>query len=122
MSQCPQCPKCRNVLNRIRRTSLDRKLSYVVPVSRYICFNYACRWTGLRFNWSVHPLLSDHRENHELTEKSQPSEKILGKGDLQENDRSFSPRSSAKALRDHSLVSASQASSETSETSAKAER
>jgi hypothetical protein len=119
MSQCPQCPKCRNVLNRIRRTSLDRKLSYIVPVSRYICFNYACRWTGLRINWGVHPLLSDHRENHQLTEKSQPSEQTLGKSDLQENNHSFSPHSSAKAVGDHSLISASQTSLETS---AKSER
>jgi hypothetical protein len=50
------CPTCKQPLHRVHRKPLERTLSYVVPVQRFICYNHACRWQGLQVVWNTHPL------------------------------------------------------------------
>jgi hypothetical protein len=40
------CPQCRGDLFRIRRRLIDRMLSLFVPVQRYSCQRFSCKWEG----------------------------------------------------------------------------
>ena len=40
------CPRCAGNLIRIRRRTIDRLLSVVMPVHRYECPHYCCGWKG----------------------------------------------------------------------------
>ncbi len=41
------CPRCGGALNRIHRRPLDRLISRVYRVHRYVCRNLECGWGGL---------------------------------------------------------------------------
>ena len=40
------CPRCASRLIRMARHPLDRLFSFIVPVHRYRCPGFACRWEG----------------------------------------------------------------------------
>jgi|CXWL01.1.fsa_nt_gi hypothetical protein len=40
------CPRCASRLVRVARHPLDRLLSFFVPVHRYRCPGFSCRWEG----------------------------------------------------------------------------
>ena len=40
------CPKCQQPLQRTKRRGIDRLTSLFVPVARYRCRNFSCRWEG----------------------------------------------------------------------------
>lgn len=42
----PVCPRCKGLVYRIPRRFPDRVLSFFVPVQRYRCRSWACRWEG----------------------------------------------------------------------------
>jgi len=46
------CPLCGSGLHRIHRRRLDRVISLLIPVGRFLCKNPECRWTGLRVTTS----------------------------------------------------------------------
>jgi hypothetical protein len=58
-----QCPVCKQTLHRTPRKPIERAMSYVIPVQRYICYNHACRWNGLRVTLEAHPLLGTNRNS-----------------------------------------------------------
>jgi hypothetical protein len=58
------CPTCQKPLHRVHRKPLERTLSYVVPVQRFICYNHACRWQGLRVVWKAHPFLANSNKQN----------------------------------------------------------
>lgn len=40
------CPQCGQPLDRMRRRAIDRVTSLFVPVQRYRCRAFTCRWEG----------------------------------------------------------------------------
>ncbi|HEY9825730.1 MAG TPA: hypothetical protein V6D19_09805 [Stenomitos sp.] len=61
-----QCPKCRKKLHRVHRKPIERIISYLIPVHRFICYNHACRWQGLRLaSYKSHPLVVAYRKQRE---------------------------------------------------------
>ncbi len=40
------CPLCAERLTRVRRRLIDRLLSQFVPIQRYQCENFSCKWVG----------------------------------------------------------------------------
>ncbi len=43
-----RCPRCQGALHRVHRRSLDRVLSWYVPLRRYRCASRQCGWGGVR--------------------------------------------------------------------------
>jgi hypothetical protein len=49
-----ECPRCGSDLRRIHRSTVDRVLSFFVPLRRYRCSNRDCSWLGLRVSSGRH--------------------------------------------------------------------
>jgi hypothetical protein len=43
-----RCPQCHGNIHRVHRHTVDRVISFYVPVRRYRCTDDQCRWFGLR--------------------------------------------------------------------------
>ncbi|WP_041440429.1 hypothetical protein [Syntrophobacter fumaroxidans] len=42
----PFCPQCGTRLQRVRRRTIDKLVSFLVPLNRYRCLSSGCIWEG----------------------------------------------------------------------------